>query len=105
MNKIMIKLRKQDCLWPKHTGLISGVIFWGIISTDSRITFVDIPHILIVNPYVSLVIQLGLLPFRNNIQGGVLPKDNACPHKADVTQHDLKSIDNFLWPDRSPDLS
>ncbi|GBM17306.1 hypothetical protein AVEN_237291-1 [Araneus ventricosus] len=108
--RVLVRRRPGDCLQStclrsRHTGPTPGVMVWGAISYGSRNTLVVIPRTLTANLYVSLVIQPVVLPFMNSIQGGVFQQDNARPHTAVVTQHDLKSVDMLLWPARSPDLS
>ncbi|GFT97843.1 HTH_Tnp_Tc3_2 domain-containing protein [Trichonephila clavipes] len=52
----------------------------GTISCDSKSTLVVIPNTLSANLYVSLVIEPIVLPFMNNIRGGVFQQDNAHLH-------------------------
>ncbi|GFW48718.1 uncharacterized protein TNCV_4242991 [Trichonephila clavipes] len=54
---------------------------------------------------VCRVIQPIVLPFMNNIQGGVFQLDNAPTHTAVVTQCALQGFDMLLYSARSPDLS
>ncbi|GBL97075.1 hypothetical protein AVEN_254117-1 [Araneus ventricosus] len=78
---------------------------WGAISYGNRSILVVIPRTLTANLYVRLVIQPVVLPFMNNIQGGVFQQDNARPHTSVVTQHALQSADMLPWPARSPGTS
>ncbi|GBL73243.1 hypothetical protein AVEN_159298-1 [Araneus ventricosus] len=84
---------QPTCRRPRHTGPTPGVMVWGAISYDSRSTLVVIPSTLTANLYVSLMIQPAVLPFMNNIQGGVFQQDNAHPHTAVGTQQALEIVD------------
>lgn len=64
-----------------------------------------IPRTLTANVYVSLVIQLVVLPFMSRIPGGIFQQDNARPHTGVVTQRALQGVDMLPWPARSTDLS
>ncbi|GFX43112.1 hypothetical protein TNCV_2711561 [Trichonephila clavipes] len=67
---------------------------WGAISYNSRSALLVIQHTLTVNLYVSLVIQSVVLPFMNNIQGGVFQQDN--PHSAVVTWSEGETSESKL---------
>ncbi|GBM87708.1 hypothetical protein AVEN_57225-1 [Araneus ventricosus] len=102
---VLVRIRPDQPVRPRHTGPTPAVMVSGAISYDSRSTFMVIPRTLTASLYVSLVIQSVVLPFINSIQGGVFQQDNSRPHTAVVTQHALQSVDMLPWPARLPDLS
>ncbi|GFX77055.1 HTH_Tnp_Tc3_2 domain-containing protein [Trichonephila clavipes] len=87
---------KSNCHWPRHTGPTPGVIVKEAISYNSGCILVVVPNTLIVNLFVSLVIQPIILPFMNSIQGGVFQQHNARPHTTVETQHALQSVACYL---------
>ncbi|GFW40399.1 phospholipid-transporting ATPase [Trichonephila clavipes] len=66
---------------------------------------VVVPNTPIPNLYVTLIIQLIVLIFMNNIQEGVLKQDNAHLHTTVVTQRLLYSVDMLPLPATSSNLS
>ena len=83
---------QPNCLQPRHSGLTSGVMVWRAISYDSRSTLAVIPNILTANLYISLVIQLVVLPFMNSIQRGAFQQDKT----AVAMQRVLQSVEMLL---------
>ncbi|GFV82765.1 uncharacterized protein TNCV_4147331 [Trichonephila clavipes] len=95
---------QPKCSRPRHTEPTSEVMVWEAVSYGSRITLFVIPNTLTADLYVSLVIQPIVLPFMNNIQGGVFQLDNARPHIVVGTQRALQNVGMLPWLARSPDM-
>lgn len=72
-NRVLVRVRPDERLKPTRLQTryvpIPGVMVWGAISCDSRSTLEVIQPILTANLYVSLVIQLLVMPFMNSIKG------------------------------------
>lgn len=75
------------------------------ISYDDRNTIFVIPTALTPKLCVILVIESVVPRFLIIIPSCVSQQNNAVPHTADVTQHDLQSVNIMSWPTRSKDLS
>ncbi|GFW14934.1 uncharacterized protein TNCV_4658951 [Trichonephila clavipes] len=78
---------------------------WRAISYHRRNTLVVIPITLSANMYVSLVVQLIVLPFVNSSQRGFYQQNNPCPHTTVVTKRALQSVGMLPWPVRPPLLA
>ncbi|GFU93004.1 transposable element Tc1 transposase [Trichonephila clavipes] len=96
-----------ECVIERHSGLIPGVMVWGVISYHGRSNLLRFEGNLNSNRYVHEVLQPEVVPFLQGIHGAVFQQDNTRPHVA-KTVRDFCSAQHMQllpWPAYSPNMS
>ncbi|GFX70635.1 transposable element Tcb1 transposase [Trichonephila clavipes] len=91
----------------RHTGPAPGIMVWGGIGYHSRTPLVGIAGTLNSQCYISMVLEVVVLPYLQGLATAIFQQDNAQPHVACIVERLFVNhqIELLPWPARSPDLS
>ncbi|GFX64963.1 transposable element Tcb2 transposase [Trichonephila clavipes] len=78
---------------------------WSVIAYDARSPLILIHGFMIVQRYVSDILQPLVLPLMADFLGAIFQLSNTHPHTARISEDCLHPIFTVPWPARSPDLS
>ncbi|PRD31712.1 UNVERIFIED_CONTAM: tc3a [Trichonephila clavipes] len=96
-----------ECVIERHSGLIPGVMVWGLISYHGRSNLLRIEGNLNSNGYVREMLQPDVVSFLQGIHRAIFQQDNARPHVAKTVRDICSSRHMQLlpWLANSPDMS